>query len=154
MSCLNPPLIRKPSKGFAWQCAFCTRQDLLNDPNSSNTASPVAATPPLSLETAHLHKKSTGSKRSSSTDDHDQKDEKSSKSRKTELKRQTRATRSQLAAANANNAQNGSKSSPQQQQASQQNTPSQSSASPAQKGESSITNNIKLRLNHTKKSKL
>lgn len=29
MTCLNPPLLRKPSKGFAWQCAFCTRQELV-----------------------------------------------------------------------------------------------------------------------------
>jgi hypothetical protein len=34
MACLNPPLVRKPSKGFAWQCAFCTRQEALAD--SSN----------------------------------------------------------------------------------------------------------------------
>jgi hypothetical protein len=38
MSCLNPPLTRKPSKGFAWQCAFCTRQEA-----DSNPQSPVAS---------------------------------------------------------------------------------------------------------------
>ncbi|KAI9319266.1 hypothetical protein BX666DRAFT_1443656 [Dichotomocladium elegans] len=26
MACLNPPLLRKPAKGFAWQCAFCSRK--------------------------------------------------------------------------------------------------------------------------------
>ncbi|KAI9275307.1 hypothetical protein BY458DRAFT_507046 [Sporodiniella umbellata] len=29
MTCLNPPLPRKPTKGFAWQCAFCARQELM-----------------------------------------------------------------------------------------------------------------------------
>lgn len=38
MSCLNPPLTRKPSKGFAWQCAFCTKQEA-----DSNPQSPIAA---------------------------------------------------------------------------------------------------------------
>lgn len=28
MSCLNPPLSRKPPKGFAWQCAFCSRKEV------------------------------------------------------------------------------------------------------------------------------
>lgn len=27
MSCVNPPLLRKPPKGFAWQCAFCSRKE-------------------------------------------------------------------------------------------------------------------------------
>lgn len=27
MSCVNPPLSRKPPKGFAWQCAFCSRKE-------------------------------------------------------------------------------------------------------------------------------
>lgn len=41
MTCLNPPLARKPSKGFAWQCAFCTRQEVLA--SSSNPDSPVSS---------------------------------------------------------------------------------------------------------------
>ncbi|CAO3610805.1 unnamed protein product [Cunninghamella echinulata] len=28
MKCVTPPLTRKPSKGFAWQCAFCSRKEL------------------------------------------------------------------------------------------------------------------------------
>ena len=28
MSCVNPPLLRKPPKGFAWQCAFCSRKEI------------------------------------------------------------------------------------------------------------------------------
>ncbi|KAL0095044.1 hypothetical protein F4703DRAFT_1821960 [Phycomyces blakesleeanus] len=39
MSCLNPPLLRKPSKGFAWQCASCTREELLGG-SSQNTSTP------------------------------------------------------------------------------------------------------------------
>ncbi|KAI8385051.1 uncharacterized protein BYT42DRAFT_492613, partial [Radiomyces spectabilis] len=31
MACLNPPLTRKPSKGFAWQCAFCSRKELMEE---------------------------------------------------------------------------------------------------------------------------
>ncbi|CAO3599279.1 unnamed protein product [Absidia cylindrospora] len=27
MSCVSPPLTRKPSKGFAWQCAFCSKKE-------------------------------------------------------------------------------------------------------------------------------
>lgn len=27
MSCVNPPLSKKPPKGFAWQCAFCSRKE-------------------------------------------------------------------------------------------------------------------------------
>ncbi|CEP08262.1 hypothetical protein [Parasitella parasitica] len=57
MSCLNPPLARKPSKGFAWQCAFCTRQEVLaeSNPNSpatsaSLTRSSSKASSPESLE--------------------------------------------------------------------------------------------------------
>lgn len=71
MSCLNPPLVRKPSKGFAWQCAFCTRQEVLAD--SSSSQSPVSSsrdTPRFSPDLDHHTK--------------------------TELKRQTRATRSQV----------------------------------------------------------
>jgi hypothetical protein len=76
MSCLNPPLIRKPSKGFAWQCAFCTRQEVLAD--SSSSQSPVSNsrdTPP--------------------TVKHPSPDLDNPPS-KIELKRQTRATRSQV----------------------------------------------------------
>ncbi|KAI8984636.1 hypothetical protein BDF20DRAFT_911713 [Mycotypha africana] len=40
MACLNPPLTRKPSKGFAWQCAFCTRQELLMAESLSSSSNP------------------------------------------------------------------------------------------------------------------
>lgn len=73
MSCLNPPLVRKPSKGFAWQCAFCTRQEVLAD--SSSSQSPMSNgrdTPPIRPSPDLDHPPS-----------------------KSELKRQTRATRSQ-----------------------------------------------------------
>ena len=36
MGCLNPPLLRKPSKGFAWQCAFCSRKEMLEASNPSS----------------------------------------------------------------------------------------------------------------------
>ncbi|GAA5811821.1 hypothetical protein MFLAVUS_005266 [Mucor flavus] len=75
MSCLNPPLTRKPSKGFAWQCAFCTRQEVLAESSSSNPQSPD------SIETL-------SSKHPSPDLDHPP--------TKAELKRQTRATRSQV----------------------------------------------------------
>ncbi|CDH50301.1 lid2 complex component snt2 [Lichtheimia corymbifera JMRC:FSU:9682] len=44
MSCINPPLLRKPPKGFAWQCTFCTRlehQDEEASSTNSNTSSSV-----------------------------------------------------------------------------------------------------------------
>jgi septal ring-binding cell division protein DamX len=44
MSCLNPPLTRKPSKGFAWQCAFCTRQEADSAPQSPVASSSTPAT--------------------------------------------------------------------------------------------------------------
>lgn len=75
MSCLTPPLTRKPSKGFAWQCAFCTRQEVLAESSSSDPQSP-ASTETLS------------SKHPSPDIDHPP--------TKAELKRQTRATRSQV----------------------------------------------------------
>ncbi|KAI9488569.1 hypothetical protein BDB00DRAFT_772160 [Zychaea mexicana] len=36
MACLNPPLLRKPSKGFAWQCAFCSRKEIMEAPTASS----------------------------------------------------------------------------------------------------------------------
>ncbi|KAI8136699.1 hypothetical protein BJV82DRAFT_647095 [Fennellomyces sp. T-0311] len=36
MACLNPPLLRKPSKGFAWQCAFCSRKEVLETPQPAH----------------------------------------------------------------------------------------------------------------------
>ncbi|KAI7864258.1 hypothetical protein BDF14DRAFT_1835918 [Spinellus fusiger] len=35
MACLSPPLLRKPSKGFAWQCASCTKELLSSSQNTS-----------------------------------------------------------------------------------------------------------------------
>jgi hypothetical protein len=40
MSCLSPPLTRKPSKGFAWQCAFCSKKEL----EESDASSPESVT--------------------------------------------------------------------------------------------------------------
>ncbi|RCH95628.1 putative PHD type zinc finger protein with BAH domain-containing protein [Rhizopus stolonifer] len=44
MTCLNPPLPRKPTKGFAWQCAFCARQELIETslPITSETSDRVS----------------------------------------------------------------------------------------------------------------
>jgi hypothetical protein len=50
MSCLSPPLTRKPSKGFAWQCAFCSKVDS-DDSDASSPGSvtdETAATEPAS----------------------------------------------------------------------------------------------------------
>ncbi|RCI02031.1 putative PHD type zinc finger protein with BAH domain-containing protein, partial [Rhizopus stolonifer] len=76
MACLNPPLARKPSKGFAWQCAFCTRQEALSNPQSPTTSSSNAASP--------AHEKINDTKPHASS------------TNKTEAKRQTRSTRSQV----------------------------------------------------------
>lgn len=39
MACLKPPLARKPPKGFAWQCALCTRQEVLaSSPSDSDVS--------------------------------------------------------------------------------------------------------------------
>ncbi|KAG0177656.1 putative PHD type zinc finger protein with BAH domain-containing protein [Apophysomyces sp. BC1021] len=49
MSCLNPPLVRKPSKGFAWQCAFCSRKEILEEHHpvaNSVSQSPVVSSVP------------------------------------------------------------------------------------------------------------
>lgn len=52
MTCLNPPLSRKPSKGFAWQCAGCFKKDprnaslstsLLHKEKEKRSTSPAAA---------------------------------------------------------------------------------------------------------------
>jgi hypothetical protein len=37
MGCVNPPLSRKPSKGFAWQCAVCFKKDPMNAAQSPPT---------------------------------------------------------------------------------------------------------------------
>ncbi|KAI8083168.1 uncharacterized protein BX664DRAFT_267716, partial [Halteromyces radiatus] len=39
MTCLSPPLTRKPSKGFAWQCAFCSKKEIEELSKSSSTSS-------------------------------------------------------------------------------------------------------------------
>ncbi|KAL1923433.1 uncharacterized protein VTP21DRAFT_8413 [Calcarisporiella thermophila] len=44
LSCLNPPIAKKPSKGFAWQCAWCSKKDL--DRIAQNTAAGVMAPAP------------------------------------------------------------------------------------------------------------
>ncbi|KAK4519548.1 asparagine synthetase [Mucor velutinosus] len=94
MSCLNPPLARKPSKGFAWQCAYCTRQEQLAE---SNPESPVTSV------TSHTRSSSKAS--SPETSDSQQQTTKELSiaaataavvATKTELKRQMRATRSQV----------------------------------------------------------
>ncbi|KAL7318202.1 putative PHD type zinc finger protein with BAH domain-containing protein [Mucor circinelloides] len=95
MSCLNPPLVRKPSKGFAWQCAFCTRQEQLAE---SNPDSPIAS--------VTSHTRSSSSKASSPETSESQQQTTKDLSiaaataavvaTKAELKRQVRATRSQV----------------------------------------------------------
>ncbi|KAI8993235.1 BAH domain-containing protein [Pilobolus umbonatus] len=45
MSCLNPPLVRKPSKGFAWQCAFCTKQEVEAESQSSDSTGHASPSP-------------------------------------------------------------------------------------------------------------
>ncbi|KAI8889514.1 BAH-domain-containing protein [Backusella circina FSU 941] len=39
LSCVNPPLTKRPSKGFAWQCAFCTRNVILGEDNNASSSS-------------------------------------------------------------------------------------------------------------------
>ncbi|GAN02864.1 conserved hypothetical protein [Mucor ambiguus] len=95
MSCLNPPLVRKPSKGFAWQCAYCTRQEQLAE---SNPESPVTS--------ATSHTRSSSKASSPETSDSQTTKELSIAAAttataavvatKTEHKRQARATRSQV----------------------------------------------------------
>ena len=82
MSCLNPPLIRKPSKGFAWQCAFCTRQEIYSDPGTPIVSKSIAITKDTTPE--------------SNTIQPEQQQPQSSKSSKSDSKRQLRATRSQV----------------------------------------------------------
>lgn len=38
MKCVNPPLTRKPSKGFAWQCAFCSKKEIEGSTKLSQTS--------------------------------------------------------------------------------------------------------------------
>ncbi|KAG0365443.1 putative PHD type zinc finger protein with BAH domain-containing protein, partial [Gamsiella multidivaricata] len=40
MLCINPPMLRKPSKGFAFQCALCTKLALDSASSSSAASSP------------------------------------------------------------------------------------------------------------------
>ncbi|KAL9551192.1 hypothetical protein MBANPS3_004368 [Mucor bainieri] len=105
MSCLNPPLVRKPPKGFAWQCAYCTRQEQIAE--YSNSESPVTS--------VTSYTRSSSSKASSpETSDSQQQTTKelsiataattqspsptttATTPIKTEQKRQVRATRSQV----------------------------------------------------------
>lgn len=79
MSCLNPPLSRKPPKGFAWQCAFCSRKD-------------IPQTPEDGLGTKVKHGDNTTSKKESSG-------EKSAGD--TKSRRPTRMTRAQLGRTNS-----------------------------------------------------
>ncbi|KAF7722357.1 putative PHD type zinc finger protein with BAH domain-containing protein [Apophysomyces ossiformis] len=62
MSCLNPPLVRKPSKGFAWQCAFCSRKEMLEEPNPVQNL--VSNSPPMSTPPATNGTNDIGSARS------------------------------------------------------------------------------------------
>ena len=60
MACLNPPLLRKPSKGFAWQCAFCSRKEILDSPQPSHppekSAQPSARRPIRSVTRPTIQK--------------------------------------------------------------------------------------------------
>ncbi|KAG0326963.1 putative PHD type zinc finger protein with BAH domain-containing protein [Dissophora globulifera] len=49
MLCINPPMLRKPSKGFAFQCALCTK--LAMDSGSTTSAASSPALPKQSLVT-------------------------------------------------------------------------------------------------------
>ncbi|KAK3821272.1 MAG: hypothetical protein J3Q66DRAFT_332951 [Benniella sp.] len=40
MLCINPPMLRKPSKGFAFQCALCTKLAMDSASSSSTSSSP------------------------------------------------------------------------------------------------------------------
>lgn len=161
MSCLNPPLIRKPSKGFAWQCAFCTRQDLLND--KSNASSPNHGAAALVSLEKNLHRSKSskssshiGSKRASPDTGHsdtEKEQEKSTKSRKTESKRQTRATRSQLAAQLAAQAAVSNKQSPTQQEQKGSASTTAPAASPAPQQQKLSETSIKLKINHIQSPK-
>lgn len=93
MACLNPPLLRKPSKGFAWQCAFCTRQEIFNHPQSPGENN---------IEKAKDHSKKDSQQQDQPQQQQqkqqpqqEQQQQKSSKLSKSDSKRQLRATRSQ-----------------------------------------------------------
>src|SRR6266536_3770948 len=45
MSCVNPPLLKKPSRGFAWACGPCSKAqekklEARNTPNITDTIDP------------------------------------------------------------------------------------------------------------------
>ncbi|KAI9473612.1 MAG: hypothetical protein EXX96DRAFT_488525, partial [Benjaminiella poitrasii] len=56
IACLNPPLSRKPTKGFAWQCAYCSRQEELNSSSSSSSSdyNPEAMNPVVASDENNL----------------------------------------------------------------------------------------------------
>lgn len=95
MACLNPPLLRKPSKGFAWQCAFCTRQEIFNHPpspegnNNEKTKDHGKKDSPLQSQAQQQQQQQQQQPQQ------EQQQQKSSKSSKSDSKRQLRATRSQ-----------------------------------------------------------
>ena len=43
MSCVNPPLLKKPSRGFAWACGPCSKaqEKKLEARNTPNVADPM-----------------------------------------------------------------------------------------------------------------
>ncbi|OBZ86246.1 Lid2 complex component snt2 [Choanephora cucurbitarum] len=84
MACLNPPLVRKPSKGFAWQCAFCTRQEAF-----SSASSPQSAANSTNMSNAN-------SRVTSPSLSNDKENENNDNTNRAETKRQTRYTRSQV----------------------------------------------------------
>ncbi|KAI8385709.1 PHD-zinc-finger like domain-containing protein [Blakeslea trispora] len=84
MACLNPPLVRKPSKGFAWQCAFCTRQEAL-----SSASSPQSTANSANMSNAN-------SRVPSPSLSNDKEDESNDNTNRKDAKRQTRYTRSQV----------------------------------------------------------
>ncbi|CAO3632632.1 unnamed protein product [Mucor hiemalis] len=85
MACLNPPLLRKPSKGFAWQCAFCTRQEIFH-PQVNNIAKDHKMD--FDLQQAEPQQQQQQQQQQ-------QEKQQSIKSSKSDSKRQLRATRSQ-----------------------------------------------------------
>ncbi|KAI1315122.1 putative PHD type zinc finger protein with BAH domain-containing protein [Mortierella claussenii] len=55
MLCINPPMLRKPSKGFAFQCALCTKLAM------DSASSPSAGSSPLLLKQSTANNNSASS---------------------------------------------------------------------------------------------
>ncbi|KAF5020554.1 hypothetical protein F66182_7418 [Fusarium sp. NRRL 66182] len=65
MNCVNPPLLKKPSRGFAWSCAACSRAqerklEARNTPNVTDPSFDVDDDDPLDEEDEEMQGADTG----------------------------------------------------------------------------------------------